>query len=133
MGIKGNRDSSKCIYCCGCKDYVFAKKVSGDVIYPHRPDLYHLVFYRCDECKEYIGTHKDNGEPFGSIPTPELRIARINVHKVIDPLWHEKKIRRGVLYSLIADHLNINCYHTGEVRDIETANKIIEFIKTLSL
>ena len=35
-----------------------AMLVTGQVIYPHRPDLHDLNFWLCDHCKAYVGTHK---------------------------------------------------------------------------
>lgn len=40
-------------YCCECRKDVNCEMVKGDVIYPHRPDLYDLNFIRCPICGNY--------------------------------------------------------------------------------
>lgn len=64
-----------------------SRKVSGRVIYPNRQDLYRLIFWKCDPCGAYVGSHKRSGKPKGFPGNHEVRNARKYVHKVLDPLW----------------------------------------------
>lgn len=47
------------LFCVHCQRVVSAEVVKGDVIYPHREDLYEKVFCRCPTCGNYVGCHKD--------------------------------------------------------------------------
>lgn len=67
------------LYCCGCKTKVSARLTDGAEVYPHRPDLHDLPFWRCDACGNFVGCHhrtKKRTGPLGCIPTPEVRWAR---------------------------------------------------------
>lgn len=122
------------IYCCGCSRSVSARLVSGEEIYPHRPDLFELPFWVCDTCSNYVGCHyktADRIRPLGNIPTRELRNARKHIHAILDPLWKEKKVKRGELYSIISKKLGYQ-YHTAEIRDIEEARKIWKMVRNIS-
>ena len=59
----------------------------------------------------------------GVIATPEVKNARKHIHALIDPLWKEKKIRRGKLYALLSEKMGYQ-YHTGELTCIEDARKV---------
>jgi len=50
-----------------------AEMVSGDAIYPHRPDLYHRKFYRCQPCGAYVGCHEGTDKPLGRLANAELQ------------------------------------------------------------
>ncbi len=125
----------KDIFCCGCNKIVQATSVGGDAIYPHRPDLYDLTFFRCPTCGCYVGTHKvgrNQGKPLGSMPTAEIRRWRNTLHReYIDPLWQSGRFKRGKLYAMIAQHLGIKAYHTGEINDIERVKTIMNYLKTI--
>lgn len=67
--------------------------VSGDVIYPHRPDLHATWFWRC-ACGAYVGCHGDTQEPMGTPAGPATRSARGEAHAAFDALW-KRKVARG--------------------------------------
>lgn len=57
---------------------------------------------RFPACRGSVGTHPD-GRPLGTIPDPETKKLRIQVHALIDPIWknhpgHKKK-KRGSVYG----------------------------------
>lgn len=112
------------IYCCTCRKELDCELVKGDVIYPQRQDLSHLNFYRCPNCKQYIGCHPNSIKPLGVIPTQEMKKARIIIHSMIDPLWKSGKISRKKLYRLIAKELGIKTYHTGWTRNIKQCRDV---------
>ena len=111
------------IYCCGCADDVEARLTDGREIYPHRPDLGELPFWRCDACKNFVGCHhktKNRTAPLGCIPTPELKDARKKLHALIDPIWQSGKMTRRELYAEISREVGWD-YHTAKTRTMEEA------------
>jgi len=121
------------IYCCGCEEYVDARLTCGKEIYPHRVDLYDLPFWKCDTCGNYIGCHHkttDRTKPLGVIPTDELRRARHDIHKLMDPIWRGGEIKRADLYKMISDEFGFR-YHTAKIKSIEDARKIYKFIENI--
>lgn len=67
-----------------------AKRVGGDVIYPHRPDLHSKLFYACAPCDARVGCHPATGEPLGTLANRPLRMARMSAHASLDGLWKPK-------------------------------------------
>ena len=113
------------IYCVECKQDVDAKLVTGKEVYPHRSDLYNLLFYKCPACGGFVGTHKDGtNKPLGCIPTIALKRARIGVHDRMDKLWKSGRIKRKDLYNKISEYMGYQ-YHNGETRSVEECNKAL--------
>lgn len=116
----------KTIWCCGCAADVRARLTSGREVYPHRPDLSKLPFWKCDGCGNHVGCHyktKNRTNPLGNIPTPELRTARQHIHRVIDPIWKGKRMSRGKLYAIISEKIGRQ-YHTGEIKTLDEAREV---------
>jgi hypothetical protein len=114
---------SRTIYCCACAGDVAARLTDGGEIYPHRPDLKSLPFWRCDACRNFVGCHhktKNRTEPLGCIPTAELKEARKKLHALIDPIWQSGKMGRRQVYAAISRELGWD-YHTAKTRTIEEA------------
>jgi len=123
------------IHCCECNKKVEARLTDGEEIYPNRRDLSVLPFWVCDECKGYVGCHhktKNRTNPLGCIANQEMRKARIEIHKILDPLWKGDKPKRKSIYSKITSHIGWK-YHTSQIRTIEEAREIYRFIRDLSL
>lgn len=118
------------IFCVECNKNVKATLVSGKEIYPHRPDLFHLSFYKCPNCGNYVGVHKGTLDPLGCIPSQSLRQKRIQVHNSMDYLWKNKLISRSKLYKLIRKELGYN-YHSGTTTSIEECDKALLVIKEI--
>lgn len=120
------------IHCCGCGGKVSARLTSGAEIYPHRPDLADLPFWKCDQCSNYVGCHHKNKnnptQPLGVIPTPEIRNGRRHIHKILDPIWQEGRKPRGALYAELSEHLGWS-YHTSKIRTIEEARDVYRYIR----
>lgn len=110
------------VKCMPCGGFVTAELVTGDVIYPHRPDLKDKMFYRCPHCGGYVGCHPHTINPLGVIPTEEIRKGRLYVHNIIDPLWKKKLIKRGEIYRRLSEAVG-HTYHNGECCDIEDLRK----------
>ena len=121
------------IFCCGCNENVQARLTDGSEIYPHRPDLCDLPFWKCDACCNFVGCHhktENRTRPLGIIPTPEIKNARKHIHKLLDPIWESGKMKRGQLYKILSDKLGWK-YHTANIRSIEEARKVYRAILTL--
>jgi len=118
------------IYCCECKTEVDARLTDGAEIYPHRPDLSNLPFWKCDSCGNYVGCHhktKNKTRPLGCIPNQQIKNARKEIHKILDPLWKSGCVDRKTLYAAISEHIGWT-YHTAKIRSIEDARNIYRFI-----
>lgn len=70
--------------------------VTGETVYPHRPDLHALPFWRCCACQAYVGCHDGTFKPKGTPCGPETRGARIAAHAAFDPLWRRKMAKDGL-------------------------------------
>lgn len=130
----------RAIFCCNCDAEVQARLTNGAEIYPHRQDLAHLPFWRCDGCKQHVGCHhkakrkdgKVDTTPLGVIATPALRAARIRLHHdMIDPLWRSGRIKRGHLYNLISVEFG-RAYHSAELRTLEEARAVWIIVKRIA-
>ena len=122
------------IRCVSCCEKVEARLTSGAEIYPHRPDLKAIPFWKCDKCGNYVGCHyktKNKTQPLGNIPTPDLREARKYIHAILDPIWKSGNIKRKDLYLMISQKCGWN-YHTAQIRSIEEAREIYKIVKGIS-
>lgn len=97
-------DLSICQYC-----HQTLKLVSGEVIYPHRPDLFNKKFWACLACDAYVGTHKNskNNTALGTVARPYLRQLRSKLHQEFDPLWQETELSRSAAYKKLAELMQI--------------------------
>ena len=90
-----------------------AELVSGNVIYPHRPDLKAKMFWRCIPCRAYVGCHAPNNgygngtRPLGRLANAALRAAKNKVHVFLDPLFLSKKMTRAGAYKWLAEQMGI--------------------------
>ena len=100
-----------------------AALVTGRVLYPHRPDLARLNFWRCDPCDAHVGCHKagaryersdgalaiSNGtNPLGMLANASLRIARHRAHGRFDRLWQSGWMSRHEAYDWLATTMNVD-------------------------
>lgn len=85
----------------------FSKATTGKEMYPHRPDLHDLKFFKCHPCNASVGTHLKNGKPLGTLANPQTKGLRSKVHKLFDPIWRTKKMRRNQAYTWLAEQMNI--------------------------
>lgn len=81
--------------------------VSGNIVYPHRPDLFDKRFWLCTPCDAYVGCHDGTEKPLGRLANQELRQAKIAAHAVLDPLWKSGSMTRNAAYQWLADQLGI--------------------------
>lgn len=78
-----NRHAPTPPICCGSE----SRMTTGREVYAHRSDLKDRIFWICDHCGAFCGSHRHNGEPLGYPAGPELRRARSAVHALLDPIW----------------------------------------------
>lgn len=123
------------IYCCACETNVVARLTDGAEIYPHRPDLKALPFWKCDKCGNFVGCHhktRNRTRPLGCIPTKQIKQMRMQIHALIDPIWQADVIPRRMLYKMLSRVLGRE-YHTADIRSMQEASKIIDFVKTIQV
>ena len=121
------------IYCCDCFKEVEARLTNGKEIYPHRPDLSVLPFWKCDTCDNFVGCHYKSykpTEPLGCIPTPAIRNARQHIHRLLDPLWKSGKMTRKEVYGLLTDGLGWP-YHTAHIKPLEEARIVFRLVQKI--
>lgn len=92
------------ILCPYCGSH--AHKKSSEIIYGRD---FGMAFI-CDNfptCNSYVGCHLD-GRPMGTLANAELRKARNDAHKIFDPIWKSKVIKkRWHAYGWLADKMNL--------------------------
>lgn len=128
-----------CCHYCG----KIAELVGGDAIYPHRPDLFSMKFWRCAPCDAYVGCHRkdaytfvsgkkvisDGTLPLGRLANPELRAWKQRAHAAFDPVWKDGRMPRRKAYGWLAESLGIhfdNC-HIGEF-DVDGCKAVISAV-----
>lgn len=123
------------LYCCGCQSDVKARLTSGREIYPSRPDLHALPFWRCDTCGNYVGCHHKTQrptKPLGRcIQTAEIRHFRQLIHVRLDRLWKSRKMLRSCVYAAISQRIGYP-YHTADVRSVSDARAILDVIASIA-
>lgn len=116
----------KPVICNYCENE--AKLVTGEVIYPHRSDLFHKYFWHCGPCNAYVGTHQHSKEhkPLGRLADAALREKKKTAHSVFDPLWRGGAMSRKQAYRWLAGQLGIppKRTHIGDF-DIPMCNRVI--------
>lgn len=118
--------------------------VTGNAIYPNRPDLFGLKFWSCDPCKAHVGCHKagawlriggkkivsDGTLPLGRLANADLRKAKQEAHAAFDPLWKSRTMTRKLAYQWLADAMGIsfdNC-HIG-MFDVDGCRAVVAAVK----
>ena len=123
------------LYCCGCQSDINARLTNGVEIYPYRPDLGDLPFWKCDACNNYVGCHhksRDHTKPLGCIPTKEIRDVRQHIHQILDPIWKSGRMTRGKIYEKLAKVIGKDEYHTAEIRSVEEARNVYRMLKEMA-
>ena len=99
-------------FCPYCGDD--ADLVTGELLYPSRPDLAEKRFWRCSICDAHVGTHAGNPQkgiavntPLGTLANAELRRARSRAHAAFDPVWKSGTVTRSEAYAALAIQLQI--------------------------
>jgi hypothetical protein len=123
LGDKGERTIAPICPYCGRT----AKLVTGNKIYPYRPDLYSKYFYKCNPCDAYVGTHKGKDhQPLGRLANKELRKWKCKAHNAFDSIWKSGKMKRHEAYLWLAGilEINVNNCHIG-MFDVEQCKEVV--------
>ena len=106
--------SRDCPYCGG-----ETAIVSGEVIYPHRPDLYCKSFRACLPCKAWAGCHPGTERRMGRIANAETRKLKQAAHAAFDQLWQSGRMKRKAAYAWLQSvtGLTPNEAHIGWMED----------------
>ena len=107
-----------------------AKLVGAEKIYPRRKDFFGRWYWQCEPCDAYVGCHQGTTKPLGRLANAELRKARQQVHRVLDPLWKSGTMKRAEAYALLAKRLSIakqNC-HVG-MFDLHTCKAALNVLQ----
>lgn len=99
--------------------------VTGERIYPHRPDLFAKQLYLCS-CGAYCGCHPGTIKPLGHPCGAETRKARSAAHAAFDPIWKHQGVSRASAYAWLAEQTGIapgDC-HIG-MMSAEQARKVV--------
>lgn len=115
------------IECIACDKVVSPRLVQGKQIYPHRKDLWNIKLWKCEDCNNYVATHKGTLTPLGIIPTPRIRKERGGVHLILDPIWQSKKVSRNNVYKYLSRELGYE-YHTGNIKTVAEAGYIKQLL-----
>lgn len=102
-----------CPYCS-----VPARLAPGKLVYPHSPAVADKQFWACFPCDAWVGCHPpmnaagrgglgDGTVPLGRLADAELREWKRRAHKVFDPLWKSRYMRRHEAYAELARRLNL--------------------------
>jgi hypothetical protein len=103
-----------------------APLVTGEQVYPHRPDLAHRKMYQCAGCDARVGCHPGTTRPLGRLANAELRAAKMAAHDAFDRLWKGGGMRRGAAYEWLAAQLSIDrsACHIGEF-DVADCRRVV--------
>lgn len=107
----------------------------GQVIYPHREDLWHKFFWKCPsrDCGAYVGCHPNTSKALGTPANEQLRKARSRAHASFDPLWKDNgndRARRVEEYEWLMDQMGLDrdSCHIG-MMTIEQCERVVLAVK----
>lgn len=101
----------QCRYCKGVAKLTDSKQIYNG--------LDHGLLYVCEnynvKCDAYVGVHRGDNLPFGSLANKKTRALRQLAHTKIDVLWRDYGFARVDVYNELAAFLNIrrNDCHIG--------------------
>lgn len=101
--------------------------VTGERIYPHRPDLADRKIWLCEKCGAYVGCHPGTEAPLGRLADAELRAAKMAAHTAFDVIWKKGNVRRSIAYRWLAEQLKIpneQC-HIG-MFDVDLCQRVVD-------
>lgn len=112
-----------------------AEFVTGQVIYPHRPDLHWKSYWYCFSDDAYVGCHANSNEPLGRLADKNLRRFKINAHKAFDRLWKTRgALSRTQAYYWLSWKMNTpkEETHIG-MFDLEQCKRVIKICRDVNL
>lgn len=113
-----------CPYC-----YRDAELVTGERLYPNRPDLWGKSFHLCEPCWAYVGCHPGSTKPLGRLANAELRTLKQAAHSAFDRRWKGPQAfqTRTEAYAWLAKQLRLepSACHIG-MFDAATCLRVVE-------
>lgn len=109
--------------------------VTGEAIYPHRPDLHHKMFWQCKPCSAFVGCHEagvgqgDGTKPLGRLANAELRQWKQRAHAAFDPMWKARRMNRRDAYAWLSQQMGIKAQdcHIG-MFDVAQCRAVVEAV-----
>jgi len=68
-------------------------------------------WYPCSsfpKCEASVGCHPNTTRPLGTLANRQLKDARMAIHRLFDPLWKKKKMKRNEAYKWFAGKIGIS-------------------------
>lgn len=86
--------------------------------------------YLCEPCDAYVGTHRRNNKPLGTLANKQLREWRKRAHRAFDPLWKSGKMTRDDAYKWLSRKMNLppRKTHIG-MFDIRQCKRVIKICR----
>ena len=108
-----------CPYCGGRSEYTSSREVY------HGKD--YGMIYLCRPCEAYVGCHQGTAIPLGRLANAELRSAKMEAHRMFDPLWKDGDMNRHNAYAWLARELGLptRYCHIG-MFDVDQCQKVVE-------
>jgi hypothetical protein len=98
----------KCPYCKARATLRSATVVYGD----SAKSEYLFVCSRYPKCDSYVGAHKKTKEPFGTLADKNLRLKRIQAHRVFNQLWERGFMSKAQAYKWAQSRFGLNSEQT---------------------
>lgn len=87
------------------------------------------MVWACFDCNAWVGCHKNSKDhaPLGRLANKELRRAKMEAHRALDPLWKSGGMRRKDAYQLVAEQMSIPAreMHIGML-DVNQCRRVVE-------
>jgi len=81
-------------------------------------------------CRWYVGAHKHNGAPKGSLANDAIRQARINAHSAFDGWWRREGVKRNRAYRELAERLGIHPHQAHiATMDVDQCARVVELFR----
>ena len=89
-----------------------------------------LVCSRYPQCDSYVGCHRGTSRPLGTPANATLRAARNEAHRLFDPMWKQRGMKRKEAYAWLAAKLGIpfDACHIA-MFDLEACRRVVEVCK----
>lgn len=104
------RVTIKCPYCGAQAMLRPASVVYGDAVKSRESHLY--VCSRWPKCDAYVGAHKKDLSPMGTLANGDLRHKRIQAHRALDALWKSGRMEKWQAYVWLQAKLGLNSRQT---------------------
>lgn len=117
------------IYCCECKKYVHANRVTGTEVLPNYLNCQNKVYFQCPHCSNFVRSNLNNENmPIGAIQNNEVRLNRVKLTTRLSKL-HETHDKFE-----LSEYINCRIpwrYNPNNLRSVEEINTILKIIEDL--